>query len=55
MNFDEAYYGMRIDTFLADDPIAPLEDKEVDRTEKDKERLCNCMLELMNGTQKKPE
>lgn len=55
MIMDEIYYGMRTDTFLADDPIAPFESREVEKTEEEKERLCKRMIEIMKTPQKLPD
>lgn len=49
---EETYYGMRIDTFLAEDPIAPMEDMEVENTEEEKEQLCKRILDFMNIAEK---
>ena len=43
----ETVNGMRIDTFLATDPIAPFENRKIEKTEKEKARLCQEMLDLM--------
>ena len=35
------------DTFLIDDPIAPFENHEVEKTESEREMLCQEMLDIM--------
>ena len=52
---DEAYYGMRRDTFLAENPIAPLENREAEKTEEEKARLCDRMIQLMYETKNLPD
>ena len=51
----ETVNGMRIETFLAKDPIAPFENRKVDKTEKEKEKLRRQMLDLMYNVEELPE
>lgn len=51
----ETVNGMRIETFLAKDPIEPFENRKIDKTEKEKERLCRQMMDLMYNVEELPE
>ncbi|MBO4980394.1 MAG: hypothetical protein J6C84_00635 [Lachnospiraceae bacterium] len=55
MVIDETHYGIRIDTFLAEDPIAPFENREVEKTEQEKAELCKRMIELMYDVTELPD
>lgn len=51
---EEIFCEVRKDTFLAEDPIAPLESYEVEKTEAEREILCARMLELLRKPKKLP-
>ena len=43
----ETENGMRIERFLVSDPIAPFENRKIEKTEKEKEELRKKIHELM--------
>ena len=43
----ETENGMRVDRFLATDPIAPFENRKIGMTEREKEALCREILDMM--------
>lgn len=47
MVVDEYFYGMRADTFLEPDPCPPYERYAVEKTEEEKRRQCECIMESM--------
>lgn len=51
----ETVNGMRIETFLATDPIAPFENRKIGMLEKEKEELRKEILELMYEDEELPE
>lgn len=55
MFIDSAFYEMRIDTFLAKDPIPPYENREIEKTEEEKDRLCKHIIDGMYETVELPD
>lgn len=51
----ETEKGMRIDRFLASDPIAPFENRKIEKTEKEKEELRKRMHNLMYDVKELPD
>lgn len=49
---EEIFCEVRKDTFLAKDPIMPLKNNKVEKTEKQRKVLCAQMLELMHHPKK---
>lgn len=48
-------YGINKDTFLAENPIASIENHEVEKTEEEKKRLCDRMVQLMYEQKNLPD
>ncbi len=55
MFVDEAFYEMRIDTFLAKDPVPPYENREIEKTEEEKDQLSKCIISCMYETVELPD
>lgn len=51
----ETVNGMRLDTFLAKDPIEPFENRKIEKTEREKEELRREMWKLMHDVKELPE
>ena len=51
----ETENGMRVDRFLAVDPIAPFENRKIGMTEREKEALCREILDLMYEEEELPD